>query len=223
MNPYILMPQPIQDVSGLQPVFQNTGQQQANQQAALAQQNQLVNQAGQSQGGGMNPMALAMMLRKKDPNEQSLGSKLGTYAKSIPAIMEYGAENVYGGFGQGQVPTEANFDADITNEYIKAKKYMKDCWVWLYRGAWHEWEIHEIEMAVPLSPYQVLKKRNAIFCHQSQKDGVMFQGDDSREFWLRAEERNRLTATKYHSLGLADYAAIESKLQSLTDELDQLD
>jgi len=115
MNPYILMPQPIQDVSGLQPVFQNTGQQQANQQAALAQQNQLVNQAGQSQGGGMNPMALAMMLRKKDPNEQSLGSKLGTYAKSIPAIMEYGAENVYGGFGQGQVPTEANFDADITS------------------------------------------------------------------------------------------------------------
>jgi len=66
MNPYILQPQPMQDVSGLQPVFQNFGQQQANQQAALAQQNQLVNQAGQSQGGGMNPMALASMLRKKD-------------------------------------------------------------------------------------------------------------------------------------------------------------
>jgi hypothetical protein len=60
------MPQPMQDVSGLQPVFQNIGQQQANQQAALAQQNQLMNQAGQTQGGGMNPMALASMLRKKD-------------------------------------------------------------------------------------------------------------------------------------------------------------
>jgi hypothetical protein len=103
MNPYILPPQQMQDVSGLQPVFQNFGQQQANQQAALAQQNQLVNQAGQSQGGGMNPMALAMMLRNKDP--QSLGSKLGVYASSIPAMMKYGSENVYGGFGQGQVPT----------------------------------------------------------------------------------------------------------------------
>jgi hypothetical protein len=103
MNPYIRAMQPMQDVSGLQPVFQNFGQQQANQQAALAQQNQLVNQAGQSQGGGMNPMALAMMLRNKDP--QSLGSKMGVYAKSIPAIMQYGSENVYGGFGQGQVPT----------------------------------------------------------------------------------------------------------------------
>ena len=103
MNPYILPPQPMQDVSGLQPVFQNFGQQQANQQAALAQQNQLMNQAGQSQGGGMNPMALAQMLRNKDP--QSLGSKMGVYAKSIPAMMQYGSENVYGGFGQGQVPT----------------------------------------------------------------------------------------------------------------------
>ena len=68
MNPYMLMPKGIQDVSGLQPVFQNFAQQQANQQAALAQQNQLVNQAGQSQsGGGMNPMALAQMLRKENP------------------------------------------------------------------------------------------------------------------------------------------------------------
>ena len=69
MNPYILDPQPIQDVSGLQPVFQNFGQQQANQQAALAQQNQLVNQAGQTQQGGMNPMAMAAMLRKQDPTK----------------------------------------------------------------------------------------------------------------------------------------------------------
>jgi hypothetical protein len=95
----------MQDVSGLQPVYQNIGQQQAMQQAALSQQNQLANQAGQSQSGGMNPMALAMALRKQDPNQQSLASKMGVYAKSIPAIMEYGAENVYGGFGRGQVPT----------------------------------------------------------------------------------------------------------------------
>lgn len=86
---------------------------------------------------------------------------------------------------------------------------MKDCWLWLYRGAWHEWDIHEIEMAVPMSPEQVLRKRKAIFCHQSQKDGVMFQGEDSREFWMRAEERNKNTAEKYRKLGLAHYAAIE--------------
>jgi hypothetical protein len=72
MNPYILQPQPMQDVSGLNPVFQNFGQQQANQQAALAQQNQLAQQAGQSQGGGMNPLALASMLRKKDPTKPEM-------------------------------------------------------------------------------------------------------------------------------------------------------
>jgi glucosamine-6-phosphate deaminase len=95
-------------------------------------------------------------------------------------------------------------------EILKTKPYMEDCWVWLYRGAWHEWEPYQIEMAVPLSPDQVLKKRHAIFYHQSQKDGVMFQGDDSREFWVRVEDRNRLTAKKYNDLGLANYAAIEA-------------
>jgi glucosamine-6-phosphate deaminase len=93
---------------------------------------------------------------------------------------------------------------------LKNKSFMDDCWVWLYRGAWHEWESYQIDMAVPMSPDQVLKKRHAIFYHQSQKDGVMFQGDDSREFWVRVEDRNRLTAEKYHSLGLADYSAIEA-------------
>ena len=95
-------------------------------------------------------------------------------------------------------------------DILKKKPYMKDCWVWLYRGAWHEWEPYQIEMAVPMSPDQVLKKRNAIFFHQSQKDGVMFQGDETREFWVRVEDRNRLTAKKYNDLGLADYAAIEA-------------
>mgnify|MGYP001046305910 CR=1 FL=1 len=93
---------------------------------------------------------------------------------------------------------------------LKPNSYMDDCWVWLYRGAWHEWDVHQIEMAVPMSPDQVLKKRKAIFFHQSQKDGVMFQGNDTREFWVRAEERNNETARKYHELGLADYAALEA-------------
>ena len=95
-------------------------------------------------------------------------------------------------------------------DVLKTKSFMKDCWMWLYRGAWHEWEIHEIEMAVPMSPDQVLRKRKAIFYHQSQKDGVMFQGEDKREFWIRAEDRNAETAKKYKDMGLSDYAAIEA-------------
>lgn len=92
---------------------------------------------------------------------------------------------------------------------LKKQKYMKDCWVWLYRGAWHEYPIDEIEMAVPISPEELMKKRMAIFRHQSQKDGVVFQGDDSREFWQRSEDRNRDTARMYDALGLAEYEAVE--------------
>ena len=93
---------------------------------------------------------------------------------------------------------------------LKPKKFMKDCWVWLYRGAWQEWGIDEIEMAVPMGPDQVLEKRKGIFKHQSQKDGVVFQGTDSREFWQRAEDRNRETADLYDELGLSHYAAMEA-------------
>ena len=93
---------------------------------------------------------------------------------------------------------------------LRPENFMKDCWVWLYRGAWAEWDIHEIEMAVPMSPDQVMRKRLGIFKHQSQKDGVVYQGTDSREFWQRAEERNRTTAALYNRLGLAEYEAMEA-------------
>lgn len=92
----------------------------------------------------------------------------------------------------------------------KTDAWTKDCWLWLYRGAWHEYPIHEIEMAVPLSPQEVERKRLAIFKHQSQKDVPVFPGDDPREFWVRAEDRTRETAELYHRLGLADYEAIEA-------------
>lgn len=88
--------------------------------------------------------------------------------------------------------------------------WVEDCWLWLYRGAWHEFEIHEIEMAVPLSPQEVERKRMAIFKHQSQKDLPVFPGDDAREFWVRAEDRNRDTAKAYDQLGLAEYEAMEA-------------
>jgi glucosamine-6-phosphate deaminase len=93
---------------------------------------------------------------------------------------------------------------------LKPHKFMDNCWLWLYSGAWHDWDINSINMAVPLSPSEVILKRQAILYHQSQKDKVMFQGDDSREFWLRVEERNRKTAVHYNLLGLTEYEAIES-------------
>ncbi|HXO76041.1 MAG TPA: glucosamine-6-phosphate deaminase [Puia sp.] len=88
--------------------------------------------------------------------------------------------------------------------------WLKDCWLWLYKGAWQEWDISEIEMAIPMSPDQVLKKRFGIFIHQSQKDMVPFQGSDSREFWQRAEDRNANTANLYAQLGLTKFAAMEA-------------
>jgi glucosamine-6-phosphate deaminase len=88
--------------------------------------------------------------------------------------------------------------------------WLKDCWVWLYKGAWQEWDISEIEMAIPMSPDQVMKKRFGIFIHQSQKDSVPFQGTDAREFWQRAEDRNGNTANLYAALGLTKYAAMEA-------------
>lgn len=84
-----------------------------------------------------------------------------------------------------------------------------ECEVWLYRGAWQEWDPHEIEMAVPLSPDEVDRKRIAIFKHESQKDRALFPGADVREFWKRAEDRNRETAVLYDELGLAEYEAME--------------
>jgi glucosamine-6-phosphate deaminase len=104
---------------------------------------------------------------------------------------------------------------DIVFESLRRLKeagelWVKDCWVWLYKGAWQEWDISEIEMAIPMSPDQVMKKRFGIFIHQSQKDSVPFQGTDSREFWQRAEDRNGNTANIYAALGLTKYAAMEA-------------
>ena len=81
--------------------------------------------------------------------------------------------------------------------------------VWLYRGAWQEYEPHEIERAVPLSPEVMLRKKLAIFRHESQKDKALFPGHDEREFWVRAEERTKKTARIYNDLGLPEYYGLE--------------
>jgi len=92
----------------------------------------------------------------------------------------------------------------------ETESWLEDTYLWLYRGAWQEWDIADIEMAVPIGPKDLARKRNAIYKHQSQKDKAMFPGHDSREFWQRAEDRNRQTAVDYDKLGLAEYEAIEA-------------
>jgi len=94
-------------------------------------------------------------------------------------------------------------------DQLKGEEWLKDCRVWLYRGAWAEWPIDEADMAVPISPEELMKKRVSIFKHISQKDGIVFPGSDEREFWQRSEARNRGTAKKYNDLGFAEYEAIE--------------
>ena len=92
---------------------------------------------------------------------------------------------------------------------VKKEDWFAHTEIWLYRGAWQEWEPEKIEMAVPLSPQEQMRKRIAIFKHESQKDRAVFPGSDAREFWQRAEDRNRATAELYDQLGLAEYEAIE--------------
>src|SRR5690606_35791827 len=145
-------------------------------------------------------------IKKKPLGEADIKIMEGIIERIAPHQI-YAAGDLADPHGTHRVCLEALFAALAR---LKGKPFMEDCWVWLYRGAWHEWEIHEIDMAVPMSPAQVLRKRKAIFFHQTQKDGVMFQGEDLREFWVRAEDRNKETALKYQGLGLARYAAMEA-------------
>ena len=92
---------------------------------------------------------------------------------------------------------------------IQNEPWVKDCRFWLYRGAWQEWDLDMVDMAVPLSPDEVVQKRHAIYRHLSQKDVMPFPGEDKREFWQRAEERTQNTARMYDKLGMAEYQAIE--------------
>ena len=145
-------------------------------------------------------------IKKKSLSDADLAIMLAKIEEIKPHQI-YAAGDLADPHGTHKVCLDVLFLALKT---LKDKAFMLDCWVWLYRGAWQEWDLHEIDMAVPMSPTQVLKKRTSIFYHQSQKDGVMFQGDDSREFWVRVEERNKATAEKFRKLGFADYEAMEA-------------
>jgi glucosamine-6-phosphate deaminase len=129
--------------------------------------------------------------------------------QSIKPHQVYCAGDLADPHGTHKVCLEIVFES-LRRLKAAGEPWVKDCWVWLYKGAWQEWDISEIEMAIPMSPDQVMKKRFGIFIHQSQKDMVPFQGTDSREFWQRAEDRNTNTADLYASLGMTKYAAMEA-------------
>jgi glucosamine-6-phosphate deaminase len=129
--------------------------------------------------------------------------------KEVKPHQIYCAGDLADPHGTHKVCLEVIFES-MRRLKASGETWVKDCWVWLYKGAWQEWDISEIEMAVPMSPDQVMKKRFGIFIHQSQKDSVPFQGTDAREFWQRAEIRNANTADLYARLGLTKYAAIEA-------------
>ena len=100
--------------------------------------------------------------------------------------------------------------AAIDLEKEAGAKWLDNCRIWMYRGAWAEWEIENIEMCVPMSPEELRAKRNCILKHSSQMESAPFLGNDERLFWQRAEDRNHATAELYHSLGLACYEAMEA-------------
>ena len=146
-------------------------------------------------------------LVEKLPLSEADYTTVAAVIEQIQPHQIYAAGDLADPHGTHKVCLDAIFEAV---KRLQQKTFMKDCWLWLYKGAWAEWDIDLIQMAVPMSPGQVLQKRNGIFKHQSQKDGVVFQGTDSREFWQRAEDRNRATAELYNKLGLAEYAAMEA-------------
>ena len=145
---------------------------------------------------------------KKNPRTQADVDIIKKLISELKPHMIFMAGDLADPHGTHRVCTEAAMEA---MEQLKAEgnDWIADTHVWLYRGAWMEWELGRVDMAVPLSPDEVVMKRHAIFRHLSQKDIVPFPGEDPREFWQRAEERTSNTARLYDALGMAEYQAIE--------------
>ncbi len=164
---------------------------------------------------GLNPDTNAHFLNL--PFYETGGIKKGSLSEQDTAIIVnllrevkphqiYAAGDLADPHGTHRTCIEAVLNA---LEVVKEDEWMKECHLWLYRGAWMEWDIGMVDMAVPLSPDELIKKRHAIYRHLSQKDIMPFPGEDSREFWQRAEERTQNTAKMYDKLGMAEYQAIE--------------
>ena len=144
-------------------------------------------------------------IKKGERTQADIDIIIGLLQKVQPHQI-YLAGDLADPHGTHRVCTEAVLEA--LNQ-LQGEAWLEECHVWLYRGAWMEWELGKVDMAVPLSPDEVIKKRHAIYRHLSQKDIVPFPGEDPREFWQRAEERTQNTARLYNELGMAEYQAIE--------------
>ncbi len=145
-------------------------------------------------------------VKKKPLSEEDVEIIVSLLEKIMPHQI-YAAGDLSDPHGTHRVCLTAIYRAI---DRLKDKPWMKECFIWLYRGAWQEWDLDQIEMAVPISPDELMRKRRAVFKHQSQKDSALFPGHDQREFWVRAEDRNHATAVAYDRLGLAEYEAIEA-------------
>ena len=145
-------------------------------------------------------------VRKKPIGEQDIQLTVDLLEKIQPHQI-YAAGDLSDPHGTHRVCLSAIFQA---MRRLKDRPWVRECELWMYRGAWQEWEPQQIEMAVPLSPGELERKLHAIFKHESQKDKALFPGIDAREFWERAEQRNRETARIYDKLGLAEYEAMEA-------------
>lgn len=147
---------------------------------------------------------------KKNPISEADVEIVKNYIKSIQPDQIFVAGDLADPHGTHKVCLDAILAAI---DEMKGEKWLDNCRIWMYRGAWAEWEIDHIEMAVPISPEELRFKRNAILKHQSQMESAPFLGNDERLFWQRSEDRNRATAELYRSLGLASYEAIEAFVQ----------
>ena len=145
---------------------------------------------------------------KKKPRSQADVDIIKELMARLKPHMIFMAGDLADPHGTHRVCTEAALEA-LEQLREEGAGWLEETHVWLYRGAWMEWELGRVDMAVPLSPDEVVKKRHAIFRHLSQKDIVPFPGEDPREFWQRAEERTSNTARLYDQLGMAEYQAIE--------------
>ena len=143
---------------------------------------------------------------KKNPRTQADVDIIKKLISDLKPRMIFMAGDLSDPHGTHRVCIEAVLGA---LDVVKDDPWMAECHLWLYRGAWQEWPLDQVDMAVPLSPEELIKKRQAIFRHLSQKDIVPFPGEDQREFWQRAEERTQHTAHLYNQLGLPEYQAIE--------------
>src|SRR5574344_13979 len=146
---------------------------------------------------------------EKSPISEADIDKVLKLIREVKPHQIYVAGDLADPHGTHRVCTDAVLAAIDIEKEAKAE-WLKDCRIWMYRGAWAEWEIENIEMAVPLSPEELRAKRISILKHQSQMESAPFLGNDERLFWQRSEDRNRGTAELYDQLGLACYEAMEA-------------